>query len=181
VKLAHALEWFGVDVTLRRALDIGASTGGFTDVLLKRGAAHVTALDVGHGQIDWALRTDPRVTVIEGFNARRLSPADLAGPVTIVTIDVSFISLRHILPVVPELLGPDAEVIALVKPQFEAGRDEVGKGGLITDPAVHARVVAEVAAFAEAQQFAVVGTTESPITGQRGNREFLMHLRLRAV
>ena len=119
---------FSIDVAGREALDIGASTGGFTDVLLQRGAARVVALDVGHGQLDWTLRNDPRVVVIEHFNARHLQPSDLPGPVDIVTIDVSFISLRQILPVVPPLLRPGADVVALVKPQFEAGRAEVRQG-----------------------------------------------------
>ena len=125
LKLAHALDTFGIDVRGRQALDIGASTGGFTDVLLQRGAARVVALDVGHGQIDWKLRSDARVVVIEHFNARHLTPADLPAPVDIVTIDVSFISLRHILPVVPPVLASGGDVVALVKPQFEAGRAEV--------------------------------------------------------
>src|SRR5258705_3567512 len=128
LKLAHALDTFGIAVAGREALDIGASTGGFTDVLLRRGAARVVALDVGHGQIDWTLRNDPRVLVIEHFNARRLQPSDLPGPVDIVTIDVSFISLRHIVPVVPPLLKPAADVIVLVKPQVEAGLGAVLQG-----------------------------------------------------
>ena len=127
LKLAHALDTFGISAEGRLALDIGASTGGFTDVLLRRGASHVVALDVGHGQIDWGLRTDPRVLVIERMNARNLNPSDLPGPVDIVTIDVSFISLAHILPRVPPLLRPGGDIVALVKPQFEAGRAEVGK------------------------------------------------------
>ena len=138
LKLAHALDTFGIDVTGREALDIGASTGGFTDVLLKRGASRVVALDVGHNQLDWALRSDPRVVVVEHFNARRLTPADIPAPVDIVCIDVSFISLRLILPAVPPLLRPGADVVVLVKPQFEAGRSEVGRG-VIRDPAIHAR------------------------------------------
>ena len=133
LKLAHALDTFGIEVRGRDGLDIGASTGGFTDVLLQRGARHVVALDVGHGQIDWRLRNDPRVLVIEGMNARHLLPAHLPGPVDVVTIDVSFISLRLVLPAVPPLLRPGADVVALVKPQFEAGRDEVGRGGLVLD------------------------------------------------
>ncbi len=137
VKLAHALDVFGIPVEGREALDIGASTGGFTDVLLRRGARRVIALDVGHGQLDWRLRNDPRVLVIERFNARDLQPSDLPGPVDLVTIDVSFISLRHILPRLPPLLGPGADVVALVKPQFEAGRREVGSRGVVRDPAVH--------------------------------------------
>jgi 23S rRNA (cytidine1920-2'-O)/16S rRNA (cytidine1409-2'-O)-methyltransferase len=177
LKLAHALDAFGIDVQGRDALDIGASTGGFTDVLLQRGARHVVALDVGHGQFDWTLRNDPRVQVIEGFNARHLTAAHLPGPVDVVTIDVSFISLTLILPVVPPLLRPGADVVALVKPQFEAGRAEVGRGGIISDPAVHQRVIDAVSAAAAAIGLATAGMTPSPITGASGNREFLLHLR----
>ena len=177
LKLAHALDTFGIDVRDRDGLDIGASTGGFTDVLLQRGARHVVALDVGHGQIDWRLRTDPRVLVIEGMNARTLRPAHLPGPVDIVTIDVSFISLRLVLPVVPAVLRRGADIIALVKPQFEAGRDEVGRGGLVLDRAIHERVVADVSAAAAAVGLAPHGMTASPITGATGNQEYLLHLR----
>jgi 23S rRNA (cytidine1920-2'-O)/16S rRNA (cytidine1409-2'-O)-methyltransferase len=176
LKLAHALDTFGIDVTGREALDIGASTGGFTDVLLKRGASRVVALDVGHNQLDWAIRSDPRVVVVERFNARRLTAADLPAPVDVVCIDVSFISLRLILPAVPPLLRPGADVIALVKPQFEAGRTEVGRG-VIRDPAIHARVVDDVSAAAAAVGLTPRATTPSPITGQKGNVEFLLHLR----
>ena len=176
LKLAHALDEFGVAVAGRTALDIGASTGGFTDVLLERGALRVVALDVGHGQIDWRLRSDPRVLVMEGVNARHLTPADLPGPVDLVTVDVSFISLRLILPVVPPLLAREADVIVLVKPQFEAGRGEVAKG-IIRDPAVHTRVIEEVAEAGSAVGLSRVGSTRSPITGQKGNVEFLLHLR----
>ncbi len=176
VKLAHALDTFGIAVDRRQALDIGASTGGFTDVLLKRGATRVVALDVGHGQIDWTLRNDPRVLVIEHFNARHLKPADLPGPVDIVTIDVSFISLRQILPVVPPLLTPGAHVIALVKPQFEAGRSEIRKG-VIRDEAIQSRVLDEVSAAAREVGLNPVASTPSPITGAKGNVEFLLHLR----
>jgi 23S rRNA (cytidine1920-2'-O)/16S rRNA (cytidine1409-2'-O)-methyltransferase len=177
LKLAHALDTFGIPIDGRHALDIGASTGGFTDVLLRRGAAHVVALDVGHGQIDWSLRTDPRVLVIEHMNARNASLADLPGPVDVVTIDVSFISLAHIFPRVPALVRPGADVIALVKPQFEAGRSEVGKKGVVRDPVVQARVVEEATAKAAEVGLARVGMTESPITGDTGNREFFLHLR----
>ncbi len=176
LKLAHALETFGITVEGREALDIGASTGGFTDVLLTRGATRVVALDVGHGQIDWTLRNDPRVVVIEHFNARHLQPTDLPGSVDIVAIDVSFISLRHILPVVPPLLRPGADVIALVKPQFEAGRSEIRKG-VIRDEAVQSRVVGEVSAAAREVGLKPVASTPSPITGAKGNVEFLLHLR----
>ncbi len=176
IKLAHALDAFGIEVRGRDALDIGASTGGFTDVLLQRGAARVVALDVGHGQLDWTLRNDPRVVAIEHFNARALTPNDLPGPVDIVSIDVSFISLRQILPVVPPLLRPGADVIALVKPQFEAGRGEVRKG-VIHDAAVHTRVVEEVRVAAAAVGLTQAASIPSPITGQKGNVEFLLHLR----
>jgi 23S rRNA (cytidine1920-2'-O)/16S rRNA (cytidine1409-2'-O)-methyltransferase len=176
LKLAHALDELRIAVEGRDALDIGASTGGFTDVLLKRGATRVIALDVGHGQIDWTLRNDPRVVVLEHFNARRLRLADLPGQVDIVTIDVSFISLRQILPVVPPLLRPGADVIALVKPQFEAGRGEVRKG-VIRDAAVQSRVVDEVSAAAREVGLTPVASTPSPITGSKGNVELLLHLR----
>ena len=178
IKLAHALDAFGIDVAGRRGLDIGASTGGFTDVLLQRGARDVIALDVGHNQLDWRIRSDSRVVVREGVNARTLSAEDVPHPVDIVTIDVSFISLRHILPAVPRLLAPGGDVVALVKPQFEAGREEVGKGGLVTDPAVHEAVLARVSADAEALGFIRMAMTASPITGATGNREFFLHLRL---
>jgi 23S rRNA (cytidine1920-2'-O)/16S rRNA (cytidine1409-2'-O)-methyltransferase len=184
VKLAHALDAFAVDVRGRLALDVGASTGGFTDALLQRGAARVVALDVGHGQIDWKLRTDPRVVVLERVNARTLTadqlPAD-ARVFDVVTIDVSFISLRQILPVVPPLLRPTGDVVALVKPQFEAGREDVGKGGIVRDEAVQRRVVAEVTAAAESLGLIAAGMVESPITGMEGNREYLLHLRAPAA
>jgi 23S rRNA (cytidine1920-2'-O)/16S rRNA (cytidine1409-2'-O)-methyltransferase len=180
VKLAHALERFAIGVEGRIALDIGASTGGFTDALLQHGAARVVALDVGHGQLDWKIRSDPRVDVIERVNARTLTAAELPparAPFDIVTIDVSFISLKLILPVVPPLLADSGDVVALVKPQFEAGRTEIGKGGIVRDPAVHARVVGEVSDVANALGLGRAGTTESPIAGMEGNREFLLHLR----
>ena len=179
LKLAHALDTFGIDPKGLVALDIGASTGGFTDVLLQRGAARVVALDVGHNQIDWKIRTDPRVMVLEGINARYLTPEQLpadARQFTLVTIDVSFISLRHILPVVPPLLAPGADVIALVKPQFEAGRDDVGKGGIVRDQRIHARVIDEVVEAARQAGLSRRGLEPSPITGSEGNREFLLHL-----
>lgn len=180
LKLVHALDTFGIDVAGLTALDIGASTGGFTDALLQRGAARVVALDVGHGQLDWKLRNDARVVVLERINARSLTPDQLpaaARKFPIVTIDVSFISLRHIFPVLPPLLLPGAHVIALVKPQFEAGRAEVRKGGIVRDAAVHARVIEEVAAAADALGLKRAGLADSPIAGMEGNREFLLHLR----
>jgi len=179
VKLAHAIDRFSLELRGRAALDIGASTGGFTDVLLARGAATVVALDVGSGQLDWRLRTDSRVVVLDGVNARYLTPDAL--PVgrrwfDVITIDVSFISLRHILPVVPPVLAADARVIALVKPQFEAGRDEVGAGGVVRDPAVHARVLQDVAAAAHRVGLTDLAVEASPVTGAHGNREFFMLL-----
>lgn len=180
IKLAHALETFGIDAAGAIALDIGASTGGFTEVWLQRGARHVIALDVGHGQLHWKVRSDPRVTVIEHTNARYLEPGDLpdaGGPITRVSIDVSFISLRQIVPVLPPLVARGTDIVALVKPQFEAGRDDVGKGGLVVDPVVHARVVADVTAAAAAVGLQRIGLIDSPITGAEGNKEFLMHLR----
>ena len=177
VKLARALDVFSIDPKGRRALDVGASTGGFTDVLLQRGAASVIALDVGRGQLDWRLRTDARVIVREGVNARALTADDVPHAVTLVTIDVAFISLRLILPALPPFLDDAADVVALVKPQFEAGRDEVGKHGLVTDPLVHEAVLARVTAAAVSAGFSRVAMTPSPITGATGNQEFFLHLR----
>jgi len=183
LKLVQALDAFGIDVTGAMALDIGASTGGFTDVLLQRGARHVIALDVGHSQLHWKIRSDPRVTVIEGANARHLVRADLPGlgeGANIVTIDVSFISLGLIFPVLPPLIAPGARIIALVKPQFEAGRKDVGKKGVVSDPEVHTRVVASVTALAADIGLERRGLVDSPITGAQGNKEFLMLLEARA-
>jgi 23S rRNA (cytidine1920-2'-O)/16S rRNA (cytidine1409-2'-O)-methyltransferase len=174
LKLAHALDTFQIDVSGREGLDIGASTGGFTDVLLQRGAARVVALDVGHGQLDWKLRNDERVVVIEHFNARHLTLAHLPTAVDIVTIDVAFISLRQIFPVVTPVLRPGADIVALVKPQFEAGRTEVKKG-IIRDPAIHMRVLDEVTTAGAEVGLSRVASTPSPITGQKGNVEFLVH------
>ena len=180
IKLAHALEAFQIDATDAIALDVGASTGGFTDVWLQRGARHVIALDVGHSQLHWKVRSDARVTVIENTNARYLKPGDLpdpSGPITRVSIDVSFISLRHILPVVPPLIASGSDIIALIKPQFEAGRKDVGKGGLVHDPEVHARVIADVTMAAAEVGLKRLGLVDSPITGAEGNTEFLLYLR----
>ena len=180
VKLAHALDALGVVVAGRMALDVGASTGGFTDVLLRRGAARVAALDVGRGQLAWKLRQDPRVTVIEGVNARGLDRTSLPPafhPVDVVTVDVSFISLRLVLAPLPPLLRPDGDVVALVKPQFEAGRAEVGRRGVVTDAAVHRRVVDEVRSAADRIGLRPVAEAPSPIAGAEGNREFFVHLR----
>jgi 23S rRNA (cytidine1920-2'-O)/16S rRNA (cytidine1409-2'-O)-methyltransferase len=183
VKLAHALDVFGIDPAGRAALDVGASTGGFTDALLQRGARRVVALDVGHGQLDWKLRTDARVVVVERVNARTLTPEALPADLRrfgIITIDVSFISLRQVLPALLPLLDEDGDLVALVKPQFEAGREDVGKGGIVRDPAVQARVVDEVTVAAERLGLKRVAMVESPITGMEGNREFLLHLRPRS-
>jgi 23S rRNA (cytidine1920-2'-O)/16S rRNA (cytidine1409-2'-O)-methyltransferase len=182
LKLAHALDVFAIDVHGLVGLDIGASTGGFTDVLLQRGAVRVAAVDVGHNQLDWKLRSDPRVVSCEGLNARALTPDDLPPDLRrfdIITIDVSFISLRHILPAVPRLLAPAGHVVALVKPQFESRREEVGKGGIVRDAAIHARVAAEITAAADALGLVRAGLIDSPITGMEGNKEFLLWLRPR--
>ena len=179
VKLAHALDAFAIDPAGRRALDVGASTGGFTDVLLRRGAASVVALDVGHNQLDWKLRSDPRVVVREGVNARVLTPAEVPHAVSIATIDVSFISLRHILPALPPFLEPGADVVALVKPQFEAGRGEVGSGGIVSDPAVQEAAVRRIADAARAVGLDEVAMAPAAITGATGNQEFFLHLRVR--
>ena len=181
LKLAHALDTFHIDPAGCEALDIGASTGGFTDVLLSRGATRVVALDVGHNQLDWKIRTDPRVVVLEHRNAREMVPDWLPAPVDIVTIDVSFISLRLILPAVPAVMNAGGHVVALVKPQFEAGRDEVGRGGLVMDTAVHDAVLARVTAAAAACGLDRVGMTPSAITGATGNQEYFLHLRPAAV
>jgi 23S rRNA (cytidine1920-2'-O)/16S rRNA (cytidine1409-2'-O)-methyltransferase len=177
VKLANALDVFGVEPRGRRALDVGASTGGFTDVLLRRGAESVVALDVGRGQLDWRLRSDPRVIVREGVNARALTVDDVPHRVSLVTIDVAFISLRHILPALPRFLEPNADVVALVKPQFEAGRAQVGKHGIVSDPAVHAEVVERITGAAAACGLVRVNMAPSAITGATGNQEFFLHLR----
>lgn len=180
VKLAHALDELNIDPTGAVALDVGASTGGFTDVLLRRGARTVVALDVGHGQLDWSLRRDPRVVVLERVHIGTVTLDTL--PVDhrrfdIIAVDVSFISIRYFIARLPMLLQPDGDVVALVKPQFEAGHAEVGRGGLVRDPTVHARVVTDVAAAAAEVGLANVAMTPSPITGAEGNREFFLHLR----
>ena len=173
LKLEKALEEFGVDASDLVCLDVGASTGGFTDCLLQRGARRVVALDVGHNQIDWRLRTDARVEVREGVNARHLRPEDFAELFDLIVMDVSFISATKILPALVPLLKDEGRVVVLVKPQFEVGRGEVGKGGIVRDPAQHARVIKEVNEAARELGLAVLGVTESPVTGADGNREFL--------
>ena len=176
-KLAHALDELGVDPAGRDALDVGASTGGFTDVLLQRGAARVIALDVGRGQLHERLRADPRVTVLERTNARDLTELPFAPD--LVTCDVSFISVRTALPPALALARPGWEALVLVKPQFEAGREEVGKGGVVRDPEVHARVLHDVAEAALAWPGQAVGVVDSGLPGPKGNREFFLHLRHR--
>jgi 23S rRNA (cytidine1920-2'-O)/16S rRNA (cytidine1409-2'-O)-methyltransferase len=173
LKLAAALDQFRVDPNGRCALDIGASTGGFTDCLLQRGARRVVALDVGHGQIDWKLRQDPRVEVRENVNARYLQPADFESLFDLVVIDVSFISLTRILPVVRPLVTAGAGIITLIKPQFEVGREEVGRGGIVRDEAARQRVLGEIVQHAVGLGWQAVGTIESPIRGADGNCEFL--------
>ena len=180
VKLAHALDHFAVEVTSLVALDVGASTGGFTDVLLTRGATRVYAVDVGRGQLAWKLRQDPRVIVREGINARYLSSAEIPEPVDIVTCDASFIGLTTVLPAALALAKPRARLVALIKPQFEAGPDAIGKGGVVRDPAVHRAVCDAAAAWVGAQGWSDVGVTDSPITGPAGNREFLLYARREA-
>jgi 23S rRNA (cytidine1920-2'-O)/16S rRNA (cytidine1409-2'-O)-methyltransferase len=177
VKLAHALDHFAIEVTDLVALDIGASTGGFVDVLLSRGAARVHAVDVGRGQLAWKLRQDPRVVVRDGINARYLSEAEIPEPVDIITCDASFIGLATVLPAALALAKPRAQLVALVKPQFEAGPRAVGKGGVVRDPEVHRMVCEAAAAWVASRCWSVVGVTDSPITGPAGNREFLLHAR----
>jgi 23S rRNA (cytidine1920-2'-O)/16S rRNA (cytidine1409-2'-O)-methyltransferase len=173
LKLEKALAEFGVDVTGLACLDVGASTGGFTDCLLQHGARRVVALDVGHNQLAWRLRTDPRVEVREGANARHLRAEDFKELFDLITMDVSFISATKILPALVPLLKEGGRLVVLVKPQFEVGKGEVGKGGVVRDPLQHARVVEEVSACARALGLRVRGVTESPVTGADGNREFL--------
>jgi 23S rRNA (cytidine1920-2'-O)/16S rRNA (cytidine1409-2'-O)-methyltransferase len=178
VKLAHALDHFGIMVDGSVALDIGASTGGFTEVLLYRGARRVYAVDVGHGQLAWKLRQDHRVVVHERLNARYLTRADIPEPVDLITCDASFIGLATVLPASLALAAERAQLVALVKPQFEAGRDRVGKGGVVRDPEIHREVCERAAAWVAAQPgWAVVGIVESPILGPEGNREFLLYAR----
>ncbi len=174
IKLDHGLTLFGFDVTGAVALDIGSSTGGFTDVLLSRGAARVYAIDVGTNQLAWKLRQDPRVVVHEQTNARTLTREIIPEPVDIITCDASFIGLSKVLEAPLKLAKSGAKLVALVKPQFEAGREEVGKGGVVRDPDVHRRVCDQVAAWVESQGWRVIGLAESPIMGPEGNKEFLL-------
>jgi len=177
IKLAHALDHFGWDVAGAVALDVGSSTGGFTDVLLQRGAAKVYAVDVGTNQLAWKLRSDPRVVVHEQTNARYLTSETVSEPVDLIVCDASFISLAKVLDAALGLARSGARLVALVKPQFEAERGEVGKGGVIRDPAIHARVCAAAGAWVESRGWAVAGVERSPITGPEGNVEFLLGAR----
>jgi 23S rRNA (cytidine1920-2'-O)/16S rRNA (cytidine1409-2'-O)-methyltransferase len=175
IKLAHGLAHFGFDPAGRTCIDVGASTGGFTDVLLQHGAAKVFAVDVGHGQLDWRLRHDPRVAVLERTNARNLTVAEVPDPVGAVVCDASFIGLETVLPAPLALAAPGAFCIALIKPQFEVGKGRVGKGGVVRDPALHREVCDRIAAWLAALPgWTVAGVTESPITGPEGNLEFLI-------
>ena len=174
VKLDHGLTYFGVDVAGAVALDVGSSTGGFTDVLLSRGAEKVYAVDVGTNQLAWKLRQNPRVIVLEQINARYLTDEHVPEPVDVVVCDASFISLAKVLEAPLKLARAGAKLVALVKPQFEAKRDEIGKGGVVRDPAVRGRVCDMAAKWVASQGWAVVGLTESPITGPEGNVEYLL-------
>jgi len=178
IKLAHALDHFAVDPAGLAALDIGASTGGFTDVLVARGAARVHAVDVGHGQLAWTLRQDPRVVVHERRNARHLTRTHIAEPIDLIVCDASFIGLATVLPAALALAASEAQLIALIKPQFEAGPEHVGKGGVVRDPEVHRMVCERIASWIGDQSgWRVAGVVESPIRGPEGNREFLLYAR----
>lgn len=177
VKLAAALEAFGLDPAGKVCLDVGASTGGFTHVLLERGAASVTAADVGRGQLHWRLRQDPRVVVREGINARHLTAADVGGPFDLIVVDVSFISLKLVLPPLLPLLSREGHLVALIKPQFEAGRRQVGRGGVVRDEAVREAAIQGVLEAAAALGLVTCGRLPSPLRGSAGNVEELVHLR----
>jgi len=177
LKLAGALDALAIDVAGRHVLDVGASTGGFTDCVLQRGASSVIAVDVGYGQLAWTLRQDPRVSLIERCNVRHLEATRLQRVPDLGVVDVSFISLTLVLPKLVELLAPRAPLVALVKPQFEVGKSQVGGGGVVRDPALHAAAVARVRRAAEGLGLAVLGQCESPLLGPKGNREFFLALR----
>ncbi len=175
LKLAKALETFSVDVEQKSVVDVGASTGGFTDCLLQNGATRVIAIDVGYGQLDWRLRQDPRVVVMERTNIRHVLPDHIPGPMDLATIDVAFISLTKVLGVISDLLIPRGEIIALIKPQFEAGREQIGKKGVVRDPDVQQEVITRVLMAAANLDLGLLGLTFSPIAGPQGNYEFLAY------
>lgn len=176
LKLAKAVEYFGLDLTGLVMADIGASTGGFTDCALKNGAIRVYAIDVGYGQLAWSLRTDERVVNMERTNIREVNPADIGEPLDFISIDVSFISLEKVLPIAKSLLKETGKVVALIKPQFEAGREKVGKKGVVKDPSVHYEVITKVVDIARKLEFDVSGLTYSPVKGPEGNIEYLVLL-----
>ncbi|HUU80227.1 MAG TPA: TlyA family RNA methyltransferase [Acidobacteriota bacterium] len=176
LKLEHALKAFSVDVAGLVVLDVGASTGGFTDCLLQHGALRVIAVDVGYGQFAWQLRQDPRVKLLEKTNARYLKPGDIEEPIHGAVIDVSFISLKLVVPPISNLLTTHAFIIALIKPQFEVGKSKVGKGGVVRDPELHRKVVDDLARFFQDLGWTVGGHLPSPISGPKGNREFLVYM-----
>ena len=174
LKLERALDEFGIDVSDVIALDIGASTGGFTDCLLQKGARRVYAVDVGYGQLDWKLRKDDRVVILEKINARYLKPEDIGESVDIAVVDVSFISLTMVIPPLKALLRPGGCLVALIKPQFEVGKGQVGKGGIVRDEARHQEVIDKITSFLGEIGFSIQGVIPSPILGARGNKEFLI-------
>jgi len=180
IKLAEALKQFQIDAAGRYCMDIGASTGGFTDCLLQHGATHVLAVDVGYGQIAWKLRQDPRVTILERTNIRYLTVDKVPFPVDLAVIDVSFISLKIVVPAIRNFLRAGAAVVTLIKPQFEVGRDRVGKGGIVKNHALHEEVIQSLSQFFETVGFRVHGLVPSPITGPKGNKEFLCHITIKS-
>ena len=181
LKLEKALETFGIDPAGQIALDVGASTGGFTHCLLEHHATQVYALDVGYGQLAWSMRQDPRVVILERTNIRHVTAADFPTLFDLITIDVSFISLVHVLPVIKSLLRQEGHVAALIKPQFEVGKGQVGKKGVVRDPVQHREVVEKIKHFATGIGLKPLAVVESPILGPKGNKEFLMHLMAEAV
>jgi len=176
LKIEKAIEYFKIDMNGKTALDVGASTGGFTDCMLKKGASKVVAIDVGYGQLAWELRQDERVICMERTNIRYVKPEDIGFVADFASIDVSFISLKKVLPVVRELLKDDGESVCLVKPQFEAGREKVGKHGVVREPQIHMEVVEDIASFVLENGFSIKGVTYSPVKGPEGNIEYLLYL-----